>query len=377
MRYKKIIRDYFSFTRREKNAALALCLLILMLLMAPFCTAFLSARHPQENDPVPDALNDGLFPIRTELDGTPEKPGNSVTYRLHDFDPNTTDSAGWTALGASPYVAASVVHYLAKGGRFRSAGDLQKIYHFPDSLYTILEPFVKIPGGEVKESRQTSAYSEAVPEFLPDHFDPDTVCAATWMAMGLDEGTARHVVAYLQKGGHFYKPEDLMKIYGISDTEYQRIATRMVIKMRGAGKTMAAIRSLPDSLMVEINSATVRDLSALGLDTTASAGIIALRESYGGLYSTAQLRYVKGIDGDVLSAVLPHLKADIGLVRKIHLNTADFGQLSKHPYISAGLAHAIIAYRQEHGNFISITEIMRVPGMYASLYEKLKPYLSL
>ena len=57
---------------------------------------------------------------------------------------------------------------------------------------------------------------------------------------------------------------------------------------------------------------------------------------------------------------------------KININTATEAQLCDIPGIGATRAAAIAAYRQEHGNFTSIEEIMRVNGIKEGTYEKMK-----
>lgn len=57
---------------------------------------------------------------------------------------------------------------------------------------------------------------------------------------------------------------------------------------------------------------------------------------------------------------------------KININTATEAQLCEIPGIGATRAAAIAAYRQEHGNFTSIEEIMRVNGIKEGTYEKMK-----
>ena len=61
--------------------------------------------------------------------------------------------------------------------------------------------------------------------------------------------------------------------------------------------------------------------------------------------------------------------AESGLV---NINTADVSRLCTLPGIGESRAGDIIAYRQEHGSFADIEEIMQVPGIKESTFEKLK-----
>lgn len=57
---------------------------------------------------------------------------------------------------------------------------------------------------------------------------------------------------------------------------------------------------------------------------------------------------------------------------KININTASEAQLCEIPGIGATRAAAIAAYRQEHGGFSSIEEIMNVTGIKEGTYAKMK-----
>ena len=62
---------------------------------------------------------------------------------------------------------------------------------------------------------------------------------------------------------------------------------------------------------------------------------------------------------------------------KVNLNTADEAALTSLPGIGSAKAAAILAYRQEHGSFSSIEEIMNVEGIKEGVYAKIKDRLSL
>ena len=61
---------------------------------------------------------------------------------------------------------------------------------------------------------------------------------------------------------------------------------------------------------------------------------------------------------------------------KIDLNTADASLLSTLSGIGQSKAEAIIAYRQEHGGFSSIEEIMNVEGIKEGTFSKIKDKIS-
>ena len=63
------------------------------------------------------------------------------------------------------------------------------------------------------------------------------------------------------------------------------------------------------------------------------------------------------------------MDAGTGLV---NLNTADIQTLKTLSGIGDSKAQAILAYREEHGGFSSIEEVMQVPGIKESIFSKIK-----
>lgn len=57
---------------------------------------------------------------------------------------------------------------------------------------------------------------------------------------------------------------------------------------------------------------------------------------------------------------------------KINLNTADESALTTLTGIGASKAQAILAYREEHGSFAAIEEILNVPGIKEGTFMKIK-----
>ena len=66
-------------------------------------------------------------------------------------------------------------------------------------------------------------------------------------------------------------------------------------------------------------------------------------------------------DEKVSNPTAPDATADVG--HRIDLNTADAEQLKTLPGIGDVLAERIVTYREEHGGFSSIEEIMNVKGI--------------
>src|SRR5687768_6360242 len=67
------------------------------------------------------------------------------------------------------------------------------------------------------------------------HFDPNTLSAAGWQKLGLNPRTIKTLLNYRNKGGRFYKKEDLKKIWGLPEAFYNRVEPFIAIE--GADQT--------------------------------------------------------------------------------------------------------------------------------------------
>ncbi len=62
--------------------------------------------------------------------------------------------------------------------------------------------------------------------------------------------------------------------------------------------------------------------------------------------------------------------------QKVNLNRATKEQLMTIPGIGEAKANQIVAYRQEHGTFKSIEDVMNISGIKEGLFEKIKDYIT-
>ena len=70
-------------------------------------------------------------------------------------------------------------------------------------------------------------------------------------------------------------------------------------------------------------------------------------------------------------------KKKVKLSGAVNINTANAAQLDALPGIGPVMAERIIAYRQKNGNFKSIEELRKVPGMGASKFAQLQSQIKI
>lgn len=216
---------------------------------------------------------------------------------------------------------------------------------------------------------------------IPDaSFDPNVIEEQEWIDLGVPIYVAQRITKYRGKGGTFRTVDDVKKIYGFPEDIFLTLAPYMMFSDSIAENSSAQeteVASLPEPAPIELNSATKLSLMAVGFSAGDAVRILRFREQAGGIYDPQQLFGVYGLDAERIQQALPWLSADKNSVIKINLNTTDSTTLANHIYISDVLAGTIVKYRQETGKFYSLSELLKVKGMYPALFEKLKPYLQI
>lgn len=217
-------------------------------------------------------------------------------------------------------------------------------------------------------------------------FDPNTISEAEWMRLGIREKTAKTILKYVSKGGKFYKPEDLQKIWGLRKSDVERLLPYVRIKKAEkeyeeypkreyAKNSFTTFRSISK---VEINEADTSAFIALpGIGSKLSQRIIAFREKLGGFYSVDQVGETYFLADSTFQKIKPYLFLKNNSVHRININTAGVDEMKAHPYIKYNLANAIVEYRKQHGNYQSVEAIKKIMMVTDEIYKKAAPYLSI
>ena len=215
-------------------------------------------------------------------------------------------------------------------------------------------------------------------------FDPNTASFSDWQRLGLNEKTSKTILKYVSKGGKFYKPEDLQKIWGMPEGFYERVKDYIVITSvqrnfpSYSDSKPAFVREERKPITVNINEADTTAFIALpGIGSKLSARIIAFREKLGGFYSVDQVGETYGLPDSTFQKIKGRLQIDGSNIKKINVNTATKDELKLHPYIRWNLANAIVEYRNQHGSFKSLDDLKNIVLVDEATFNKISHYLRL
>ncbi len=217
-------------------------------------------------------------------------------------------------------------------------------------------------------------------------FDPNTASADDWMKLGVREKTAFTIQKYVAKGGRFYKPEDIKKIWGLREAEVERLLPFVKIKV-------AEKESLPFAKKEVMNykpyeRKTIQSIDVNLADSTAfitlpgigsrlSLRIISFREKLGGFYSIDQVGETYFLPDSTFQKIKPYLVLSPQSLKQININEASVEEMKSHPYIRYNIANAIFQYRKQHGIFSSLETLKKIAIIDEEIFNKIAPYLVL
>ena len=104
--------------------------------------------------------------------------------------------------------------------------------------------------------------------------------------------------------------------------------------------------------------------------------MISYREKLGGYASINQIGEIYGLPDSVFQKIKPLLKSS-GEVQKININQATAKELAAHPYLNYKQANLIIKYRNQHGPYKNIDDLINTVVVKQDVIDKLRPYLEL
>lgn len=237
--------------------------------------------------------------------------------------------------------------------------------------------FSKEEEDEIGDPYQPTKTSYAKAELFP--FDPNTLSADGWQRLGLSEKVTKTIVNYRNKGGRFYKPEDLKKIWGMQPGFYERVKSYIAIAAASPSVDTPKLEKQERKVYtVEINHADTSAFIQLpGIGSKLAARIVSFRDKLGGFYTIAQIGETYGLADSTFQKIRPYLNVNANAIKKISINSATKDELKVHPYIKWKLANAIVEYRNQHGRFSSLEDLKKIAVIDDSSFEKIKPYLDL
>jgi competence protein ComEA len=311
--------SFLTFTKKEKRGTLVLLAVIISIFVcAKYIYPLIIKEEALNNTSVFAAVDS----LREKQNDSQQNYGSNNYYndvdkyhpyektdyskpftgKMFFFDPNTLDIAGWQRLGVKDKTIASIQKYIAKGGRFRQADDLRKVWGLRDDEKERLIPYARIVEQQQKkyasnfennyEPYEKKIY-EKKPKSIVDISLDDSV--AFDGLPGIGGGYAKRILKYRNMLGGFYKIEQIAEVYGLPDSTFQKI--KPFLKSTGAN-----VRK------ININTATEDELKVHPYIRWQLAKVITeYKKQHGNYNSLDDLKKIMIIDENIFNKIYPYL----------------------------------------------------------------------
>ncbi len=322
--WRKKILPYFQYTKKERAGILTLLVIVSLLWVIPYFFSDASTVTDKTELKIIDAAIDSLQDRHKELRN--KEPGDSgnfpiitgtdvreKTFSGFPFDPNITSSEEWEKLGINPKTIRIIQNYRQKGGRFRKAEDLQKVYGFKHTDFIRLKSFVRIntikseyhhsadPGAlHSKKNADSSADRDYPKANLPSGIDINEAAAEKWEQFpGIGQKLAARIVLFREKLGGFHTVEQVGETFGISPELFLQIKPDLVVSAN------FQVRK------ININGAAQEDLKQHPyIGQKLATLIISYREQHGNFIKTDDLQQIPLINTHIWQKMAPYLIID-------------------------------------------------------------------
>ena len=226
-------------------------------------------------------------------------------------------------------------------------------------------------------------------------FDPNTADSSTLVHLGFKPWQAKNLLKYRAKGGRYRKPEDLKRLYGMTDSMYQILQPYIQIvrtevdslRMDSMGRdslwrdttrydSMPKWQHVKKDTILNLRTADTTELKMIrGVGSYRAKQIVRYRDALGGFVRVEQLREVEGMEL-VADSVLKHFVLDSANVKQLNVNSMGVRQLSRHPYLRFEDAKAIYELRRRKIKLDSIEQLYELETLSEETIKKVAPYLN-
>jgi len=209
-------------------------------------------------------------------------------------------------------------------------------------------------------------------------FNPNGLPQTEWVRLGLTEAQAASVKRFEEKGGRFYKKEDVKKLYVVSEAFYANIEP--FINIPPQNKTVADAKPPAEKNVrekVDINRADSATLAGLyGITPKMAQRMLRVRETFGGFHSLEQVKDLYGFHLPNYEKLSAQAYAGPANIRPLNVNYCTFKELLAVPGMNYDAVKTIMNYREKNGSFKKTDDLVALNLAEPGLYVKIAPYLT-
>ncbi|MFY7899918.1 MAG: helix-hairpin-helix domain-containing protein [Chitinophagaceae bacterium] len=305
---KRFVKDYFSFSIKDRNATILLILIMLAFIIIPY--VYKARDKTIQIDSHTKATIEAMKQIQivspnqqstnhSNNYSSYNKEETSTVFKPFYFDPNTVDANGWHQLGLRDKTIQTILNYRSKGGRFRQPDDIKKIWGLRTEEAERIIPYIRIEGNnnQVFANKNSWANNSSANKLIP--IDINTATPDMLKPLpGISDGLHYKIVKFRDKLGGFISIDQVKETYGISDSAFQMLQPYLQIKTN-------------DIVRLNINTASEFELSAHPyIERNVAKAIVLYRQQHGNYNSVNDLKKIVFIKDALLQKIGPYITVD-------------------------------------------------------------------
>jgi competence ComEA-like helix-hairpin-helix protein len=318
--WKRFLHDYFSFTHKERRGILVLSGLIILFIALPFLfplfhhqikydhTAFDKEVAQLKLRKIDSVYSDKKYKTKNydaeefnDFAQPSEKnyslpPASEVFY----FDPNTATNREWKRLGVKDKTIETIQKYLSKGGRFYKAEDINKIWGLHPNEIKRLLPYVRIEQQKIESAENQQQIQRRT--YAPKVIQPIDINSADTTAFislpGIGSKLAQRIINFREKLGGFYAIDQVSETFGLPDSTFQKIKSRLTLTNLQVKK-------------ININTASLDEMKAHPyIRYPIANAILQYKTQHGNFSFVNDLKKIMLVTEDIYKKVEPYIAVE-------------------------------------------------------------------
>lgn len=233
------------------------------------------------------------------------------------------------------------------------------------------------------DSLQRIELEKRKPKIFP--FNPNYISDYSGEKLGMSTLQIDRLLEYRSKGKFINSVKEFQQVTNVSDSLLKRISSKFKFPSWVLKRNTSLKKQTQKNIFVEkkristsdINKATKNDFQTIsGIGPTFSDRIIKYRSKLQGFTFGYQLYEVFNIDSLTVKKLLKKFVVVAKpIIVKQNVNTVEFRELLKNPYIDYELCKKIFNYRDEVAELQNISELKEIEDFPLDKYERIVLYL--
>ncbi|MBS1634416.1 MAG: helix-hairpin-helix domain-containing protein [Bacteroidetes bacterium] len=229
-RLNKFFSNTFHFNKQERNGVFVLICIIAILIAVRLALPYMFGTPARPDLAAIDfskfsspGLKQKKYHYKKDSGSVSGKQlPASIPVQHYVFDPNTVSYDEAIQLGFPSKTARILVNFREKGGYFKTAVDLKKLYGMNDRLYKELEPYILVHNNSKATTTYTTNARKPGLERKTQVLELNTADSVSLVALkAIGPALAHRIIKYRTLLGGFHSLKQLSEIYGLRDSVVQ------------------------------------------------------------------------------------------------------------------------------------------------------------